>query len=178
MSINSTVPLTNLDEKLIRSILHEYRIFNAEILFRIDATVDEFIDIVEGNRSYIRCIYVYNKIDQLSIEELDEIANKPDTIPISLSLNLNMDNLLPMIWHYLALVRVYTKRRAAPPDFSDAIVLRHGATMQTVCQLIHKDLVSQFKYSLVWGTSAKHTPQRVGLGHLLEDEDVVMIVKK
>lgn len=163
---------------MVRNILHEYRIFNAEILFRCDATVDEFIDIIEGNRSYIRCIYVYNKIDQLSIEELEEFARKPDSIVVSLHMNLNLDNLIKMIWEYLSLVRVYTKRRAAPPDFNEAIVLRHGATVQNVCQLIHKDLVSQFKYALVWGTSAKHCPQRVGLGHNLEDEDVVQIVKK
>jgi ribosome-interacting GTPase 1 len=65
-------------------------------------------------------------------------------------MNLNLDNLIKMIWEYLSLVRVYTKRRAAPPDFNEAIVLRHGASVQNVCQLIHKDLVSQFKYALVW----------------------------
>jgi ribosome-interacting GTPase 1 len=76
------VPLTHIDEKMVKTILHEYRIFNAEILFRCDATVDEFIDVVEGNRSYIPCVYVYNKIDQLSIEELEEIARKKDCIPV------------------------------------------------------------------------------------------------
>jgi hypothetical protein len=32
--------------------------------------------------------------------------------------------------------------------------------------------------ALVWGSSAKHKPQRVGREHLLEDEDVVQIIKK
>jgi len=178
ISFNSTVPLTYVDEKMVRSILHEYRIHNAEILFKCDGTVDDFIDVVEGNRSYIPCIYVYNKIDQLSIEELDEFATKDDSIVISLQMNLNLDNLLRMMWEYLSLVRVYTKRRGAPPDFSDAIVLRQGCSVEDVCKLVHKDLVSQFKYSLVWGTSAKHTPQRTGVGHVLEDEDVIQIVKK
>jgi hypothetical protein len=44
--------------------------------------VDEFLDIIEGSRSYIRCIYVYNKVDQLSIEELNELANEPHSIVI------------------------------------------------------------------------------------------------
>jgi ribosome-interacting GTPase 1 len=30
----------------------------------------------------------------------------------------------------------------------------------------------------VWGSSVKHQPQKVGKDHLLEDEDVVQIVKK
>eukprot|EP01114_Cavostelium_apophysatum_P019911 TRINITY_DN6542_c0_g2_i1.p1 TRINITY_DN6542_c0_g2~~TRINITY_DN6542_c0_g2_i1.p1 ORF type:complete len:365 (-),score=82.38 TRINITY_DN6542_c0_g2_i1:782-1876(-) len=178
LSFNATCPLTHLNEKVVRSILHEYKIFNAEILVRVDATVDEFIDVVEGNRSYIRCIYVYNKVDQLSIEELDDLANRKDSIVVSLHLGLNIDNLLKMIWEYLALVRVYTKRRAEPPDFNDAIVLRGGTSVEGICRLIHKDLASQFKYSLVWGTSVKHNPQKTGLSHELEDEDVIQIVKK
>jgi ribosome-interacting GTPase 1 len=39
-------------------------------------------------------------------------------------------------------------------------------------------MVDRFKYALVWGTSAKHTPQRVGLSHELEDCDVVQVVAK
>lgn len=35
-----------------------------------------------------------------------------------------------------------------------------------------------FSYALVWGTSSKHYPQRCGLTHPLEDEDVVQILKK
>ena len=36
----------------------------------------------------------------------------------------------------------------------------------------------QMKYALVWGTSAKHRPQKVGKDHVLGDEDIVQIVKK
>ena len=32
--------------------------------------------------------------------------------------------------------------------------------------------------ALVWGSSVKHTPQKVGKDHILADEDVVQIVKK
>lgn len=31
---------------------------------------------------------------------------------------------------------------------------------------------------LVWGSSVKHQPQKVGIEHVLNDEDVVQIVKK
>ena len=50
------------------------RICNADITLRCDASVDELIDVVEGNRNYIPCIYLLNKIDQISIEELDIIT--------------------------------------------------------------------------------------------------------
>jgi len=32
--------------------------------------------------------------------------------------------------------------------------------------------------ALVWGSSAKHNPQKVGKEHMLADEDVVQIIKK
>ena len=41
------------------------QIFNAEVLFREDATADQFIDVIQGNRKYMNCLYVYNKIDQV-----------------------------------------------------------------------------------------------------------------
>ena len=43
---------------------------------------------------------------------------------------------------------------------------------------IHKNLIKEFKYTLVWGLSVKHNPQKVGKDHTLEDEDVIQIVKK
>ena len=32
--------------------------------------------------------------------------------------------------------------------------------------------------ALAWGSSVKHNPQKVGKEHLLNDEDVVQVVKK
>ena len=83
---------------------------NADILFKDDATVDDLIDVIEGNRRYVRCIYVYNKIDVCSIEEVDDIARRPNSIPTSANLNMNMDGLLAAIWDQMGLVRVYTKK--------------------------------------------------------------------
>ena len=41
-----------------------------------------------------------------------------------------------------------------------------------------RTLAADFKYALAWGRSTKFSPQRVGLTHQMEDEDVIMIVKK
>ncbi|GMP26333.1 hypothetical protein CsSME_00002806 [Camellia sinensis var. sinensis] len=40
------------------------------------------------------------------------------------------------------------------------------------------NLTRIYTNALVWGSSAKHKPQRVGKEHELEDEDVVQIIKK
>jgi ribosome-interacting GTPase 1 len=47
-----------------------------------------------------------------------------------------------------------------PPDFQQGIVLRGEPTVEQVCTLVHKDLLRKFKFALVWGRSAKHTPQK------------------
>ncbi|EGG17194.1 Developmentally regulated GTP-binding protein [Cavenderia fasciculata] len=178
VNFTATQQLTKVTEKLVKSILHEYKIFNCDLVIRCDPTVDEVIDAIEGRRSYIKCLYVYNKIDQLSIEETDRISRLPNSVVISCNLGLNLDFLLDKIWEYLSLVRVYTKKRGEAPDFNDAVILRAGASVEHVCQYLHKELANQFKYGIVWGVSAKHCPQRVGLAHLLDDEDVIQIVKK
>merc|ERR1712060_716131 len=79
INLQTMVPQSELDLDLIKTILAEYRIANADVTLRCDATTDEFIDVVEGNRSYIPCIYLLNKIDQISIEELDIICKIPHT---------------------------------------------------------------------------------------------------
>ena len=69
ITFTATCNLTRMDEKMVRTILHEYKIHNAEVLFREDSTPDDFIDVINGKSIYMPCIYVYNKIDQISLED-------------------------------------------------------------------------------------------------------------
>lgn len=87
--------MTKLEPEEIKAVLAEYKMNNCDVSFRCDATLDELIDAVEGNRIYMPCICecaplqafqpynrcmhvltefvdVLNKIDAISIEELGE----------------------------------------------------------------------------------------------------------
>jgi len=181
LSVSSSCQLTSISEKDVYQLLHEYKIHSADVLFREDCTVDQFIDLIEGNRKYVKCLYVYNKIDMTSIEECRRISAMPDSVVLSCRMKLNHDLVLAKIWEYLGLVRVYTKPRGKKPDFDDPLVLtdgRHGTTVEASCLQIHRSLIATFDCAMVWGQSVKHTPQRVGLGHTLADEDVIQIIKK
>ncbi|MBN3317532.1 DRG1 protein, partial [Atractosteus spatula] len=170
---------SELDADTVKSILAEYKIHNADVTLRGDVTADDLIDVVEGNRVYIPCIYVLNKIDQISIEELDIIYKVPHCVPISAHHRWNFDDLLERIWEYLQLVRIYTKPKGQLPDYTAPVVLPDDRTsVEDFCLKIHKNLIKEFKYALVWGSSVKHNPQKVGKDHVLEDEDVIQIVKK
>jgi ribosome-interacting GTPase 1 len=70
---NASVKLTKIDEKMVKNIMAEYKMHNAHVSFRGDHDVDELIDVIEANRKYVKCIYVYNKIDQVSIEDVDNL---------------------------------------------------------------------------------------------------------
>ncbi|KAL5508250.1 RBG1 [Sanghuangporus vaninii] len=181
IAITNTVPLTNIDHDEIKAILSEYKINNVDVAIREpNATADDIVDVIEGNRVYIPCIYVLNKIDAISIEELDLLYKIPNSVPISSKEWLNIDELIEVMWQNLDLVRVYTKPRGQPPDYTQPVVLKRGkSTVEDFCNSIHKEIAKQLKYAIVWGSSAKHARgQKVGLEHILQDEDVVHIVKK
>ncbi|WWC66504.1 uncharacterized protein I206_100406 [Kwoniella pini CBS 10737] len=181
IAITNTVPLTKIDAQEIKAVLSEYKMSNAAVsIHQPDATIEDFIDVVEGNRVYVPAIFVLNKIDAISIEEIDLLYKIPDSVPISSQLWLNIDELLEVMWEKLNLVRVYTKPRGQQPDYSSPVVLRRGrCTVEDFCNAIHKEIVKQFRTAMVWGTSAKHSRgQKVGLEHVLEDEDIICIFKK
>lgn len=180
IAFTTTVPLTQITESTCKSILKEYKIHNADLLIRQDITVDELIDVIDDNRQYIRCLYLYSKIDAVSLEEVDRLAHDENSVVMSCYMHLNLDYVVEQIWQYLGLCRVYTKRQGASPDFADPIVLRGGSKVEDACKAIHRSLAdpSQFRYALVWGKSTKHDPQRVGLQHELQDEDVIQVVSK
>lgn len=141
------------------------------------ATVDQFIDVImKDHRTYINCLYVYNKIDSISIEHLNGLAHEPNTSVMSCELDLGIRDVVDRCWDELRLIRVYTKRKGIDPDFDEALIVRHNSTIEDVCDAVHRTLKESFKYALVWGASARHVPQRVGLSHVVSDEDVVSIV--
>ncbi|RWS22789.1 developmentally-regulated GTP-binding protein 1-like protein, partial [Leptotrombidium deliense] len=107
IALQCLVPQSELDLDTVKTILAEYRISNADVVLKCDATCDDLVDVIEGNRIYIPCIYVLNKIDQISIEELDIIYKIPHCVPISAHHKWNFDDLLEMTWDYLKLVRMY-----------------------------------------------------------------------
>ena len=43
---------------VIMNVLHEYKLNHCEVIFREDCTVDQFIDVLEGNRKYIMSVRV------------------------------------------------------------------------------------------------------------------------
>ena len=156
--VSSTVPLTHLDEKTIRSIINEYGMHNADVLFRDDVTMDQFIDVLDRNKSYVPMLILLNKVDLVDEAYLEEMKKQlPEFIPISADKKLNID------------------REA---DMNDPLVIKKGSTVIDACDKLHKEFVKNFRHAKIWGTSVKFPGQKVGPDHVLEDEDVLRIILK
>lgn len=95
---SGSVPLTKIDERMVKGIMQEYKIHNAHVKFNGDYDVVDLIDTIEGNRKYVKCIYVYNKIDTISIEDVDALMQDSQNACISVHMNLGVDILLDKIW--------------------------------------------------------------------------------
>ena len=77
------------------------------------------------------------------------------------------------------LIRVYTKPKGKDPDYEQPVIIqRVKSTVEDFCNKIHRNMIRDFRYAMVWGTSVKFNPQKVGKDHQLYDEDVVQIIKK
>lgn len=179
INFTTTVKLTNgLSESLCKEVLKDYKLHNCDVVVREDCTVDEFIDVIEGNRKYMPCLYLYNKVDTITYEEMTRLAALPHSVVCSLFWDLNVEEVIDEMWSHLDMIRIFTKKKGCHPDFVKPFVVRRGSSIEDLCKRIHKDISSRFKYAMVWGTSVKHSPQRVGIAHVLEDEDVLQVMLK
>jgi ribosome-interacting GTPase 1 len=78
----------------------------------------------------------------------------------------------------LDLMKVYLKKQGAKADLEEPLVVRRHSTIEDVCRSLHSSFLEKFLYAKVWGRSAKYPGQRKGLDHVLEDGDVVNIMKE
>ena len=70
---------------------------------------------------------------------------------------------------------MFLKEAKKDPDFKKPLVLKKGNSIRDVCIKIHKDLLKKFKYAKIKGKSVKFDWQRVGLNHIVEDNDIIEI---
>ena len=179
LGITATCKLTHLTESTIRAILNVYKINHGSVIIREDITDDQLIDIIAGNRRYIPSITVLNKIDLVNPKYVAEVKTRigGDIIPISADQNVNLEAVKTAVYDNLKLIKVYLKPRNGSPDFEEPLIVTAGSTISDVCQKIHKKFAGEAKYALVSGNSVRFSSQRVGMDHIVQDRDIVTIIK-
>lgn len=174
--INSTVE-QDMPDDLIKAILNEYKIHNAHILLRENIDMDQLIDAVMGNRVYIPSIEVINKVDMADEYVLGKCKEEfPAATYISADKEQNLEAVKNKIYQSLNFIRVFMKPQGGPADLDEPMIVRSGTNVGDICDRLHRDFRRKFRYSQIWGDSAKHPGQRAGLEHVLMDGDIITLI--
>lgn len=175
INISLGVKLTKISGDMIKAIMGEYGIHNADILIKSDITPEELIDVISANRVYLPGLIVANKIDAAgNIEDVKRQIGE-SCVLISAGKGIGLLELKKKIFESLEIMRIYTKEPGKPADMKQPMIVRNGSTVMELCGRIHKDIAKNFLAARVWGKSVKFGGQQVGEKHVLFDEDVVEI---
>ena len=142
-----------------KKLLNSYGYHNAVVSASDVVTIEDLADALNESVSYQPLVVIYTKGD-LSGRGVSPVTGK------------GMSELKEKIFKALHIIRVYTKTPGKEKDWPP-VALKKGATVKTLAGIIHKDFYKKFKFARVWGKSAKHEGMKAGLGHILEDQDVV-----
>lgn len=163
----------------VKKILEGYRIYNAHVKIYGEVSLDDVEQSIFESTVYKPVVLFINKIDVVEIDEskLRELVKIIPGSPIitgSAITGRGLDSIPPHLYSALEIIRVYTKAPNAPPS-QKPLVLRKYATVRDVARSIHRDLLENFQYARVWGSSVNYPGERVGLDHVLSDGDIVEI---
>jgi len=179
--VKPTVKLTMIDSDTIKEMAIAYGHINATIVVREDINVEQMLDVLAGNRVYVKCVMAVNKVDLAKPGELESVLTMyPDytTVPVSAVTGYGIEDLKQTLYDTIEMIRIYLKPQGKEADLVEPLIVKRGNTVGDVCEVIHRDFRNNFRYAMVWGKSAKFPGQTVGLDHIVEDEDILTIIVK
>ena len=180
--VRSTLEQTNLTEEEIRGIVRSFGIVSATVTLRTDVTDDPIVDTLAGSRIYSRAVVVVNKIDLATEKDLGRTRSMlPESWPIlevSAKTGEGIDGMKDFIFDNLHFMSIYLKPQGKEADLVEPLIVKDTSTVRDVCAKLHRDFVRKFRYARVKGPSAKFDWQRVGLDHVLKDDDLLTIITR
>jgi len=127
--------------------------------------------------SPIPTMLVVTKVDAASADDVAALEDfYRDTFPVvhvAATARQGLEELKAAIWHWLQLVRVYTKVPGKPFDRTAPYVVHRGATLLELAEKIHRDLAEKLDFARVWGGPRQGL--RVARDYELHDGDVVEV---
>lgn len=170
-----------ISESMVREMCRIYGIHNGRITIRDpNLTADDLIDVLAGNRVYPHSIIVLNKIDLIDKQALNAMIPflGENVIPVSANTNSNIEILKESIFNKLEFIRIYMRPKGKETDYDEPMIVRKGTKIKDICAKLHRTMLRDFRFAIVWGKSVKFEGQKVGLDHILVDQDVLTIIKK
>ena len=168
-----------VEEDAIKSVVREYGIVNAQVVLREKIDLDDLVDILAKTRVYSPSFDVITKVDMVNKDQLKEVRKKctnKKIIEVAAPTGKGIEKLKKQIYNSLEFISIFMKPQGEKADLEEPMVVRRGTSIAEICQRLHRDFVRKFRYSQVWGPSAKFPGQTVGLNHEVKDQDIVSII--
>jgi ribosome-interacting GTPase 1 len=167
----------------VEELLKSYRVTDAVVKISGEVTLDEVEDAIFESTTYKAAVIVANKLDldgaRANLRLLESyVAEKVPIVAVSCEKRLGLEQLGGVLFKALGIIRVYTKEPSAKEFSRKPFTLKKGATLHDLAKSIHSDFEKDFAFAKVWSERLAFSPQKVGLGFVLEDGDVVEIHAK
>ncbi|HUK84813.1 MAG TPA: GTPase [Candidatus Acidoferrum sp.] len=163
-------------EELVRS----YKINDAIVRINGAVSLHDVEDAIYENTIYKPAVIVANKLDLpgtiANLRRLRQHVNgKLPIVPMSCERKQGMQELGKAIFESLGIIRIYTKEPGMKAHSDHPFALRKGATVNELAKNIHKELLSNFMFAMVWAKRLPFSPKKVGLNFVLDDGDIIEI---
>jgi hypothetical protein len=116
-----------------------------------------------------------DEADAASLPRLSAAFPDLDVVAVSIIDEASLDAFRDAVWRLTGLIRVRLRNNGAVDD--QPLAMHPGATVAEVADWVHHDLGSNLTGGRVWGQSARFEGQRVGREHIVEDGDIVEILR-
>ena len=124
INIGKTVPL-DLDDETLKKIMREFKQVNADVLIRSPIDVDDFIDVIEGNKKYLPAITCLTKVDLATVAAVEKAKKELNAdIAVSAEQGINIEPLKELIFQKMDFMRVYMKEPRKEADLKLPLIIK------------------------------------------------------
>ncbi len=164
----------------VEDLLRSYKITDAIVRISGDVRLDDVEDAIFETTTYKPAVIVANKLDlpgaAANLRHLKQYVNgKLPIVAMSCEQKTGINELGHALLESLQVIRVYTKEPGSHRDTGHPFVLKYGATINDLAKNIHKEMLQNFQFAMVWAKRLPFSPKKVGLGFMLDDGDIVEI---
>ena len=164
----------------VEELLRGYKINDAIVRISGEVSLDEIENAIYENTIYKPAVIVANKLDlkgaQANLRALKQHVNgKFPVIPMSCERKVGLQELGKALFESLGIIRIYTKEPGMRTYSDHPFPLRKGDTVNELAKNIHKELLSNFMFAMVWAKRLPFSPKKVGINFVLDDGDIIEI---
>ncbi len=164
----------------VEDLLRSYKMNDAIVRISGDVRLDDVEDAIFETTTYKPAVIVGNKLDlpeaAANLRHLKQYVNgKLPVIAMSCEEKTGLEELGRALLESLKVIRVYTKEPGSREDTGHPFVLKAGATINDLTKNIHKEMLENFLFAMVWAKRLPFNPKKVGLAFVLQDGDIVEI---